>query len=53
MLAPSQPRSSPPQPKRLRETLLISAGVIAVAAAGFVFLYLITEGLRLAVYQLV
>ena len=37
---------------RLRETLLTSAGVIAVAVVGLVFLYLITEGLRLAVYQL-
>jgi hypothetical protein len=52
MLAPSQPRSRPPQTKRLRETLLTSAGVIAVAAAGLVFLCLFTEGLRLAVYQL-
>jgi hypothetical protein len=51
MLAPSQPRSGLPQPRRLRETLLVSAVVIGIAAAGLVFLYLVTQGLLLAVHQ--
>jgi hypothetical protein len=51
MLAPSQPRSELPQPRRLRETLLVSAVVIGIAAAGLVFLYLVTQGLLLAVHQ--
>src|SRR5262249_14794792 len=45
MLAASQPRSGLPQPRRLRETLLVSAVVIGIAAAGLVFLYLVTQGL--------
>ena len=51
MLAPSQPRSGLPQPRRLRETLLVSAVVIGIATAGLVFLYLVTQGLLLAVHQ--
>jgi hypothetical protein len=51
MLAPSQPRSGLPQPLRLRESLLAAAGVIVVTAVGLVFLYLVTQGLWLAVHQ--